>query len=113
MTFQDLLPYLPGLAALFIAALAYLKLPHESKSLEGDAANKFASAAGQVAEQNIGLLERVDKLEKRVDELEKENVDLKIEVKELRDENSDLREWAECLCGQVKELGGKPAGMKK
>lgn len=110
---ENLLPYLPGLAALLVAVLAYLKMPHETKSLEGDAANKFATAAGQVAGQNIDLLARIEKLEKRVSELEKENKDLNQQVKNLRDENSNLREWAECLCDQVQELGGKPIGMKK
>ena len=113
MLWKDLLPYLPGLAALLVAVLAYSKLPHEAKSLEGDAANKFAQAAGQVAGQNLTLQGRVEALEKRVDELERENVDLKAEVQELREENSSLREWADCLCGQIRESGKEPARMKK
>lgn len=113
MSWQDLLPYLPGLAALIVAVMAYLKLPHEAKSLEGDAANKFAQAAGQVAGQNLTLQQRVEDLEKRVDELERENTELKAEVQELREENSSLKKWADQLCGQIKEAGKEPARMKK
>jgi predicted nuclease with TOPRIM domain len=113
MSWKDLLPYLPGLAALIVAVLAYSKLPHEAKSLEGDAANKFAQAAGQVAGQNLTLQGRVEALEKRVDELEKENVDLKAEVHELREENSSLRDWADCLCGQLKDAKIEPVRMRK
>jgi predicted nuclease with TOPRIM domain len=108
MTWKKWLPYLPGIVALILAIVTITKLPYETKALEGDAANKFAQAAGQIAGQNLTLQQRVENLEDRVTEVEQENGVLKKEVSELRDENNSLRDWAERLCAQVISLNGTP-----
>ena len=90
---------LMGAGVTVITALR--KTPHENLATDGDAANKYAQAAGLIATENLRMTVKIGELEKRIDALEAD-----IDYERIR--SRKFEDWAKRLSYQIRSLGSVP-----
>jgi hypothetical protein len=110
---------LSGVVALVVAVYTLYKVyrmtPKEMATADADAADKYATAAGKTAQQNLTLVERIEVLEKRVSakdiELEEMRIELRALRRKLRRRDALIAIWQQGidkLINQLCEVGKEP-----